>query len=259
MNADVVLLVAEERPEGWNGLARRSAGDGQRHGRLRPHAGGRIADGAEELLLGAPAVLAELGDPLVYARHITSPAPLNGQPTAARNVLQIEVIFDELVTNEGGEALARAGGYPLAKPNVGSNSELFDFTKPPRGIPLLEASPDAMGAIHDVPVIGSTAVVLQDSPAGHGSNFVRSKAKREWKAPYALFGTNAPFTHFDPKDFYEVRTGYRDLQATATSFIGDAFANKTPSVVVRRPPIRDLDDDGNPDSTDPNPNDPRIK
>lgn len=204
--------------------------------------------------------IAELGDPLLYASHmVMSPPALMGQPTKPRNIMQIEVVFDELVTNEGDEALARAAGYPLAKPNIGSNSELFDFGKPPRGIPLLEAGPDAMGAIHDVPMPGVTAVVVQDSPSGHGSDFVRSKAKREWKAPYALFGTNAPFTHFDPADFYEVRTGYRELQKAATSFIADAFAGKVPSIFVLRPPVRDLDDDGNLDATDPNPNDPRIK
>lgn len=198
--------------------------------------------------------IAELGDPLIYARSMTQPK--KGMP---RNVMQIEVIFDELVTNEADEALARAAGYPLAKPNVGSNAELFDFKRPARGVPLVEASPDAMGGIHDVPVMGSTAVILQDSPAGHGADFVRSKAERQWRAPYALFGTTEPFHHFDPADFYTVRTGYRELQASAASFIADAFAGKVPVVKIGRPPVRDLDDDGNPDSTDPNPNDPRIK
>jgi hypothetical protein len=203
--------------------------------------------------------IAELGDPLIYARSITQPHKLAGMDTKPRNVLQIEVIFDELVTNEADEALARAAGYPLAKPNVGSNAELFDFGKPARGVPLLEAAPDAMGGIHDIPVMGTTAVVIQDSPAGHGANFVRSKAQRQWRAPYALFGTTEPFHHFDPPDFYDVRTGYRELQVSATAFIADAFAGKAPVVKIGRPAVRDLDDDGNPDSTDPNPNDPRIK
>lgn len=202
----------------------------------------------------------ELGDPLLYAgRLVTSPAPLAGAATKPRNVLQVEVIFDELVTNEAGEALARAAGFPLAKPNVGSNAGLYDMKKPARGVPLLEASPDGAGAIHDVPSPGVTALVLEDSPAGHGANMTRSKARRSWKAPYALFGTASPFTALGAGAAYDVRTGYRALQATIVRFIGDAFAGKTPAVAVTRAPVRDLDDDGSPDDADADPNDPRVK
>ena len=41
---------------------------------------------------------------------MTAPHMVATKPTKPRNILQIEVLFDELVTNEADEALARAAG-----------------------------------------------------------------------------------------------------------------------------------------------------
>jgi dienelactone hydrolase len=72
--------------------------------------------------------IVEPGDPLsLVGNLVLHPQPLVGQPTTARNVLQFEVIYDELVPNEADEALARAGGWGLAQPNVGSNSGILDY------------------------------------------------------------------------------------------------------------------------------------
>ena len=190
---------------------------------------------------------------------MTAPHALKGNPTKPRNVLQIEVLFDELVTNEADEALARAAGIGLASPNVGSNAEISDLAHPEqnvRAVPLPNVAADASG-IHDTPVQGTTAVVVQVGPATHGSDLVQSKGTRTYKAPWALFDTLSPFPKLDKP--YDVSCPYRELQVAMTGFFGSAFAGQTPTVQGFKPPVRDLDDDGTPDATDPDPNDPSVK
>lgn len=206
--------------------------------------------------------ITEPGDPLLYASHlVTAPHTLQGNATKPRNVLQVEVLFDELVTNEADEALARAAGFALAGPNVGSNAEIPDIKNPtqnPHAIPFAVANPDSNG-IHDTPMMGTTAVVIQADPGTHGSDLVQSTGGRTFKAPWALFGTGTPFpTATHP---YNVRCPYRELQIAVAGFIGSAFAAQNgvaPTVQGFKAPVRDLDDDGNPDATDPDPNDPNI-
>ncbi len=201
----------------------------------------------------------EPGDPLIFASHlVTSPHTLKSNATSPRNILQIEVIFDELVTNEGDEALARAAGMGLGAPNVGSNAQLLDLAHPdqnPLAVPLPTINPDANG-IHDTPMQGTTAVVIQAGPATHGSDLVQSQGTRTYKAPWALYDSLIDFpTATKP---YQVSCPYRELQVAVTGFFGSAFAGSVPTVAGFKPPVRDLDDDGNPDATDPDPNDPTI-
>ena len=204
--------------------------------------------------------ITEPGDPLLYADHlVTSPHDLVKKPTKPRNILQIEVLFDELVTNEADEALARAAGYGLAPPNVGSNAELTDLKNPttnPHAVPFVNVTSDANG-IHDTPVQGTTAVVVQASPGTHGSDLVQSKGTRTYAAPWALFDTLTPFPKAPAT--YDVSCPYRELQVAMTGFFADAFAGTVPRVQGFKPPVRDLDDDGTPDATDPDPNDPTKK
>jgi len=42
-------------------------------------------------------------------------------------------------------------------------------------------------------------------------------------------------------------------------FFDDGFQGKVPNVTGFSPPVRDVDEDGNPDATDPDPNDPTVK
>jgi hypothetical protein len=60
------------------------------------------------------------------------------------------------------------------------------------------------------------------------------------------------------KDF-NVRCPYREVQTSIVTFFGDGFSGKVPGVKVLKAPVRDLDDDGSPDDTDPNPCDPTVK
>ncbi len=203
------------------------------------------------------------GDPLNYAGDLVlHPGNVKGVSVGPRNILQIEVIFDELVANEANEALARAGGYGLATPNVGANGGVLDLANldanPQRTI-LPDVAPQADGTIHDTPVQGVTAVVVQTSPSQHGYDMVRSKAKRSWEIPYADYSKPNPFTSIDSDKQFEIRTSFREIQSTITQFIDDGFSGKVPRVSGFKPPVRDMDDDGSPDATDPNPSDPSVK
>jgi hypothetical protein len=205
-------------------------------------------------------LIAEAGDPLSYAEFLVkNPQTVNGVKMTPRNILQTEVIYDELVCNEANEALARAAGYGLAIPNVGPNAELSDIKNPaanPFKTPLLEVAPDGTGAIHDSPMMGTTAVVVQLSPSGHGYDLTNGKANRHFAIPYGQFGTANAFP-FAPKD-YKVRTSYREVQAMLAHFFEDGFAGKVPRVSGFKPPVRDVDDDGAPDNVDPAPDDPTV-
>jgi len=201
--------------------------------------------------------LVDAGDPLTFAKFlIQQPQKVAGITMTPRNVLQTEVIYDELVSNESDEALARAAGYGLAMPNVGSNAgvlDMKDLTKRTGAVPFTDIAPDAEGAIHDTPFSGTTAVIVQVSPATHGEDLVSSTAKRQWSAPFTH-----PFEQLDGPKQYRVRTSYRAVQAAAVTFFADGFAGRAPRVAGFVAPIRDVDDDGTPDDVDADPNDPKV-
>ena len=208
--------------------------------------------------------IADPGDPLLYASHwVTSPAPLKGVPTKARNVLQIEVLFDEVVSNEASEALARAAGISFAAPNVGSNAAITDLKSPdtnPARFAFPEVKPDATGAIKDTPMAGTTAALVQTGPSQHGADLVTKACQHEYKAPWALWDTGEPFSRLDALSVYPVVCPYRELQDTVTHFVTTAFAGVgAPEIKGFKPAVRDMDGDGTPDATDPDSNNPKVK
>jgi hypothetical protein len=176
--------------------------------------------------------LIEAGDPIAFAdRLVTRPAPLAGAPTKPRNILQISVVFDALVANESNEALARAAGYSLASPNVGPNSGMADLgtlTTYRGGGIKLPILPEAPAGYHDVPVAGSTAVLIQASPAQHGEDLVRAKCERTYRIPYNTPDGKLDLTAQAPE---AITCPYLGLQDTMLRFFGDAFAGRVPTVV----------------------------
>jgi dienelactone hydrolase len=183
--------------------------------------------------------LIEAGDPIAYAdRLVTKPAPLAGTPTKARNILQIEVLFDELVANEANEALARAAGYALASPNVGLNAGVADLATHapyPGGGIKLPILPEAQGGYHDVPVAGSTAILIQASPAEHGADLVRAKCNRTYRLPFNGNDGKLDLTRQAPTP---ITCPYRALQDTMVRFFGDAFEGRAPVVTGFAAPTR---------------------
>src|SRR6185295_1589676 len=155
-------------------------------------------------------------------RLVKNPTPLAGAPTTPRNLLQISVLYDELVANEANEAFARAGGWLLASPNVGTNAGTATLGPPTPfrggGIELGTVMPDGDG-FHDTPQAGVTALLAQVSPATHGSDLVRSKGSRQYSLPFndkdgklVVDRQNAPF---------DVPCPYRELQASMVGFFDD--------------------------------------
>jgi hypothetical protein len=198
----------------------------------------------------------EPGDPLLYAAHLVK-QPRLGTP---RNVLQIEVLNDELLSNEGNEAYARAGGFFLATPNEGSNAGVRSLpANPQRGglVPLPVGVPGADGALRDVPAPGVTAVLLQAGPADHGSDMVASKGTIDYAIPFYRPDETIPFRRLARP--FQVRNPYREIVGSITRFLRDGFEGKTPGAVVLAPPRRDFDDDGVPDGVDPDPSDPTVR
>ncbi|MEP7121244.1 MAG: hypothetical protein ABJE95_10055 [Byssovorax sp.] len=185
-------------------------------------------------------------DPLTHARAIVkSPAVFAGKPNPPKSVILIEAFWDEIVANEGSEALARAAGMKLASPSLG----------PRTGVPLDAVAP-VDGAIHDTPVSGATAVLVQASPASHGADLYEAHGKRHYAIP---FGQPAPTPFPILANDVPIREPYLGLQAMAVSFFSSAFAGAVPQVKNIPPPRRDFDDDGTDDATDPDPLDPTKK
>jgi hypothetical protein len=199
-------------------------------------------------------------DPLMFAPYLVkSPGTIKGQRLAPRNVLAIEVLFDETLANDGTESWARAAGIGLATPNVGPNAgvtTLESFRDPLKvvdRIALPDVLPDAQTLIHDTPVAGVTAVMVQTSGT-HYRNIEFGRGQRAFAAPF-----NPSSAALATDKAYWVRHSYVAQWAMVTRFLADAFDGKVPNVTGFAPPVRDLDDDGSPDATDPDPNDPTVK
>jgi hypothetical protein len=200
----------------------------------------------------------EAGDPITYAPYlVTNPQPLQGQPTKPRNTLQVQALYDELVPNEANEAIARAGGWGLATPNVGSNAEVYDLTTAesnPRRTPLANVDPDGQNGIHDTPVAGVTAVLVQCSPCSHGEDMVDRNPQHDFLIPYFDSVGRPNYQRVSPANkFVEPFLG---IQTAMTGFLADAIRDQVPHVKGFAVPVRDFDGDGYPDATDADPNDP---
>jgi hypothetical protein len=225
---------------------------------------GFVGDSFDEAhpLLPIAQTIAELGDPIAYANgFVAAPRGLKGAPGRPRNALFTEVVYDEIVTNESSEALARAAGYGLALPNVGPNAGTTDV-KNPQGatwrVPLFDVAADATGSIHDTPVGGTTTLLVQISPAHHGAELTSSVGRRSFSLPFNRLDGTSP-ARFDEKNRVSVRTSYREVQAMLVRFFDEAFRGKVPSVSGFKPAVRDADDDGTPDATDPDAMNPQAK
>jgi dienelactone hydrolase len=213
--------------------------------------GGSYDEGHLVVLLGQ--TLAEAGDPIAYAdKMVKAPMPLAGQPTQPRNIFQIEVVYDELVANESNEALARAGGWSMASPNVGLNagsSEVSGAAFRSGGI-VLPFLPASSSGYKDTPVAGTTALVAQVSPAHHGADLVRGSGDRTYRIPFNTKEGKLVVDRLNAS--FAVPCPYRELQATMVGFFESAFAGGGAPVISGLPaPIRDLDGDGSADSSDP--------
>lgn len=167
----------------------------------------------------------DAGDPLSYAKRIvTAPATVNGATNAPKSLVLTEVVWDELVANEGGEALALAAGLPLAVPNVGPNA-----------VPTIPLAPPTAGVISGVPVAGATAVLVQVSPATHGCDLYCRQGFRHYKRPF----DPSAGVQVLPEDVL-VKQPYLGLQKMTVELFESAFTNSGPPALRDIPvPVRD--------------------
>ena len=195
----------------------------------------------------------DAGDPLLFAPYVfrkTKEVDGESIKLPARTILQTEVIYDELVSNESGEALARALGLSLSPQNVGSNSGVTD----PKNLGLSRYPVPFTIAKGDEP-----SMLVQVSSGQHGSCAFQSSAKRSYRVPYAAFDKNLPYDLLPEEKTFRVRCPYREVQNMVVSYFQDAWAGKEPKIVLPPAPVRDTDDDGTPDATDPEPSNPLVK
>lgn len=161
------------------------------------------------------------GDPIGVSSTTTAPLPIGGTTPKGRNLVLLEVLADELVTNQATEALARGMGIPVVKPHG----------------PLLTTLTEVDGnGVHDVPKMGSTAVLIQLYPAQHGSDLFGKFGHRTYAKERPIFGdpSGDPFPKL-PKQL-DFENPYLEAQAMTLGFIADAFDGKVPTVTWTKAP-----------------------
>jgi hypothetical protein len=184
----------------------------------------------------------DAGDPLTFAdRFVKRPVTVTATDTP-KSIVLIEVLWDELIANEGTEALAKAGGVPLAAPNVGPHSDV-----------ALEEVQPVDGVVRGAPSPDHTVVVVQASPATHGVNLYDARGTRRFEPPFVREGDPGFVALETP---FEIDQPYLGLQTMVVGFIGTAFDDEVPAVADFPTPVLDFDGDGVPDTSDLEPFDP---
>jgi hypothetical protein len=156
------------------------------------------------------------GDPIAVASTSTAPRPIAGVTPKGRNLVLFEAIGDEIVSNEGTEALARAMGLSVVTPHG----------------PLLATLPEATTG---------NALLVQLYPAQHGLDFYGKKGQRLYSTARPVFGDSNvdPFPKLDaPKTF---ENPYLEAQKAAFDFVSEAFDGKVPKLVWTKAPAPYVD------------------
>jgi hypothetical protein len=188
-------------------------------------------------LVGAMQAIFDGGDSLTFARHaLRDRFMIENNFIGRRHVVCIEAIGDEVMPNIATEALARAYGLHVLKPNLDV----------PAGMLQIE-SPAAAN------VNNQTAVLVQYAPATHGMNWSAEQGTLQYVPGYPHDGEDMfpklpmPITINEP--IYETLDQVIEILATH-------FTQQAPRVRSTHTPVRDFDGDGTPDATDSNPYDP---
>ena len=188
-------------------------------------------------LVGTLQSIFDGADSLTFARHaLKDRFVVENQYLGRRHVVIIEVMGDEIMPNAATEALARGYGMHVLRPNL----------VPPAGMMQIESP--ASGNVNS-----QTAVLVQYSPATHGSNWSAQQGELEYMPGGPHEGDERfpklakPITIDEP--IYETLEQVIEILDTH-------FAMQAPRVRSTLAPIADFDGDGKPDATDPDPLDP---
>jgi hypothetical protein len=188
-------------------------------------------------LIGLMQAVMDGADPLSYAPHVLRDRfTIGGTPLAARSVVALEVLGDQVLPNSGTEALARGLGVEVLTPDLVTIEGLSNVSSPAAGN-----------------LDGTTAVLVQYSPATHGANWSGEKGKLMYVPGFPHEGENrfpklaTPVVINNP--IYKTHEQVAEILATY-------FAGQAPLVRSTEAPIADFDDDGRPDADDTDPFDP---
>lgn len=188
-------------------------------------------------LVGILQTIFDGADSLTFARHVLKDRfVVENQYLGRRHVVAIEVMNDEAMPNRATEALARAFGMHVLKPNLEVPSGLFQIESPGSGN-----------------VNSQTAILVQYEPATHGYNWSAETGLREY-VPGGPFEGEEKFQKL-PKSI-TIREPIYETHAQVAEILETYFAGMDPRVRSTKPPERDFDGDGKPDTTDPDPHDP---
>jgi hypothetical protein len=172
--------------------------------------------------------LLDPADPLTYAPHYFR----DRIAATPRNVVIIEVMDDELMSNVGTDALARAGGFGLLDP----------FYSPIEGVPPVPSPATAN-------VEGQTGIVVQYAPATHGANWSSASGVRHFYPPER----EGEFVTLP--DSITIRNPIRETFAQVIETLR-SHREGVPTVRTTLAPVHDFDDDGLLDGEDPDPHRP---
>jgi dienelactone hydrolase len=188
-------------------------------------------------LLGMMQSVVDGADPLTYAPHVLRDRfTINGTQLGPRSIVCLEVLGDQVLSNEGTDALARGLGLDVLAPNLA----------PPDGLVSID-SPAAGNRD------GQTAILVQYSPATHGGNWSSEHGVLRYMPGFPFPGENpfprlpAPITIANP---------IYDTHVQVAEILDSHRAGETPRVRSTLAPVADFDADGTPDASDPAPYDP---
>jgi hypothetical protein len=177
------------------------------------------------------------GDPLTFAPHVLRDRfTIAGSVLPPRDVVEIEVIGDETMSNPGTTALAHAFGLQLLAPYY---DQLEGFT--------------AVSSPASANVAGQTGVLVQYAPATHGYNWSAEHGTLAY-VPGFPQATGDPYPKL-PSPIRIAEPIYQTL-AQVTEALATYHATGVSTVRSTLPPVHDFDGDGRPDATDPDPLDP---
>jgi hypothetical protein len=188
-------------------------------------------------LVGLLQTIFDGADSLTYARHVLKDrVMIENQYLGRRHVVCLEVMNDEAMPNVATEALARAFGLHVLKPNLQVPSGMFQIESPGAGN-----------------VNNQTGILVQYEPATHGNNWSAERGELEF-VPGPPAEGDQRFEKLAGK--ITIAEPIYETHAQVAEILETYFAGMNPRVRSTKAPVADFDGDGKPDKTDPDPYDP---
>ena len=183
-------------------------------------------------LLSLGSTILDGADPISYAPHVLKDrATVAGATLPPRSVIILEAINDEIMANGATNALALAMGMPILGPSYDGDARF--------------ATVDGTA---DGNLDGQTAVMIQQSPACHGTNWTHEHGVREW----GLYGEE-DIEHLALDVPVTIGNTIRPTHEMLVGVLRDHAEGRVPAVTHPAPPRQDFDDDGELDADDATP------